>query len=131
MANDIITQSTYYREITDLAKQCRAEAREYGRDVSEVIHETVDGHSWIIYTRHNLAVLQYSDHEDAAEEMGGLEDVLRSGGVSGLLTYLACAAMMADVDAAVAEIAEEMEEDERNFDNDLDEDDLVEENEEG
>ena len=113
-----ITQSTYYREIEDLARQCRTEARERGRDLSEVIQEVVDGHSWIIYNRHTLAVLQYTDHEDAAED--ALEEVRRgvrladffARGVSGLLTYLACAAMIRDVEEAAADLEDEEEDEE-------------------
>ena len=106
----MITKLQYCDEIVSIAKKALAESSATGRDVSEVIHKTVDGHSWIIYCRHNLAVLQYSDHESAAEDFGGgLEEVLRSRGVSGLLTYLACAAMIRDVEEAAFNLEDEEE----------------------
>lgn len=118
--SDIIDIRTYRQEIESLARQCVEEARDYKCDLSTVIHETVDGHQWIIYNRYNLAVLQCTDNEDAAEEMGGLSSVLRERGVSGLLAYLACAAMIRDVEDRAAALAEELEDEDS--DEDLDED---------
>jgi hypothetical protein len=90
---------TYRNEIRDLATEAVQESREQERDVQDIIHEVVDGHQWIIYYSYNLSVLQHTDHCDAAAEIGGLEDILRSRGVQGLMSYLACAAMIEDVSA--------------------------------
>lgn len=109
MSDKVLTQESYSREIENLAKECREEAREYKRDISEVIHETVDGHHWVIWAQFNLPVLQFSDNPEAAAELGGLEEVLRSRGISGLLAYLACAAMIRDVEDAAAMLEDEDE----------------------
>jgi hypothetical protein len=106
----MFSRDDYMNEIERLARDAREEARDHGRDLDEVIHECVDAHEWIIYMRHNAAVLASSDNAEAGAEFGGdLSSILRKRGVSGLLAVLACAAMMADVRDAASDLEDEDE----------------------
>lgn len=101
--SDITCKSDYLAEVQSIAEQCASEAREDERDVSDVVHETVDGHGLIIYTRRNFDVLTYSDNADAYwdQGMGGLED---AGCVSKALSTLAYCALSQDVMEAIGEL---------------------------
>ena len=77
---------------------------EFDRDSIEdfvndsLLHETVDQSEFAIYNHYHLPVLQYSANDDyMIENLGGLEDTLKSGGLSGLHQALAFWAMYADV----------------------------------
>lgn len=64
------------------------------------LHETIDGHAWIIYCSYNLEVLSHSDNEGyMSSNFGGksLAAALDEGGYRGLNTALAFWAMYADV----------------------------------
>jgi hypothetical protein len=104
-----IDAATYAQEVQDLARQIRDEAREYRRDVEDVIHETIDSHGWVIYTYKAIQVMQHTDHDDAIEEYG---EISMEGGWSGLVSRAAYAALAADVRDAIAELEEEEEEEE-------------------
>lgn len=84
----------YWDEIESLAQQVTKEAREYKRDVHEVLHEMIDGHGWVIYCRFPPFVLAYSPNDSAMWEEG-LE-----GGITShdeYMTRAAYCAMIADV----------------------------------
>lgn len=65
----------YRKEVESVARECIRQAREYDEDLSDVIHENVDGHQFIIYTAMAMDVIRYSDQDgpDLANDMGGLE----------------------------------------------------------
>ena len=66
-------QKEYWTEIIALAKSVRREAAENGRDVSDVLHETLDGHEYVIYTAQARDVITHSDNADAIfEDFGKL-----------------------------------------------------------
>ena len=44
-----MTEREYWDEINELAEAVTSEAKEYNRDLSEVIWETLDGHEFVIY----------------------------------------------------------------------------------
>lgn len=68
-----LTLSEYSKEISELAESIAKEAREEGRDVSDVLHETIDGHQWVIYTAYHFDVLKHSKNDGAYfEEYGEL-----------------------------------------------------------
>jgi len=83
MSDNKITQKQYWKEVDDLAKQIAEEARAEG-DRDRVLHETIDGHEWIIYTWAYPWVLMHSRNEDALfEQLGPQEaesysDIMRS-----------------------------------------------------
>jgi hypothetical protein len=57
-----MTSEDYWDEIESLAREVTREAREYQRDISEVLHETLGDHQWVVYYRFNPLVLAYSDN---------------------------------------------------------------------
>jgi hypothetical protein len=77
------TEHDYWREIESLARQVTSEAREHNRDISDVLHETIDGHSWVIYCHNTWAVCWHSSNHNAffdafgaADGIESLEDIL-------------------------------------------------------
>ncbi len=68
-----ITYQQYWQEIQAVAQSVTEEAREYGREISEVLHETIDGHQWVIYTAYNYDVAKQSPNDDAWQEVYGGE----------------------------------------------------------
>lgn len=76
---DPITSADYWKEISELAAdmvhevadEIAAENEDDARDrLSDLTHETVDGHQWIIYTYYNQQVLQHTRNEDAFADCG-------------------------------------------------------------
>ena len=67
--NDI--RREYYEEVSSLAKEIVKDAKERDEDVSDVMHEWVDGHEWIIYTYKAKYVCMASRNDDAYEEHFG------------------------------------------------------------
>lgn len=110
-----ITQQQYWVEVTSLADCVVSEAADqsdcntadtFDRDAvlekihDTVLHETIDGHQWIIYYGYNLYVLQCSDNSDYMIDNHGVEsagEVLKQSGLSGLHSALAYWALYADV----------------------------------
>lgn len=120
--SDTITYQSYWKEIGEQVDEAIKDAMgDDERDKDTIreacdtwLHESIDGHQWIIYNHYHADVLKFSDHEDAAEEIGGLDGTLKEKGVSGLMAVLAFCAMKEDcmvrlddaIDAAI-EAAEE------------------------
>jgi hypothetical protein len=48
---DGISRAEYWREIAELAASVTQEAFDGETEISDVLHETIDGHEWVIYTR--------------------------------------------------------------------------------
>lgn len=108
---DLNTEFEYNKEIRDLA-ECIVEAayNEYDevtdRETAEerindtLLHETIDGHQWVIYYAYNLDVIKYSPNDDyMVDNFGGeaLEAAIKEGGMNGLHTAVAFWCMYADV----------------------------------
>ena len=90
-----MTEKEYWSEIKILAESVTAEAKEYGREISEVLWETIDGHEWVVYTAHNFKVLAISPSDAAYIENFGPEGIVKDGVLNtAALTY---AAMEQDV----------------------------------
>ena len=68
-----MTYQEYWAEIRDLAVSVTKEAREYDRDISEVLHETIGGHEWVIYTYRAQLVIAESPNCGAWEDIYGSE----------------------------------------------------------
>lgn len=117
-----ITSSQYWLEVQSIAnliatnamQSCdndRAEAEELIND--SLLHETIDGHQWIIYNAYNLDVIQHSDNEDYYIDEFGAEDAgvtLKNGGLSGLHTAVAFWALYADVQNMISDELNTLEE---------------------
>lgn len=83
-------------EAVELAMQSRSlKASELdASDIDEFIFELVDGHEWIIYTRHALNILQHTNNDNTLFEVGDLSEV---DSASSVYTSLAFWAMREDV----------------------------------
>lgn len=116
-----ITSSQYWDEVQDLAvsiaedamASCdnnREEAEELIND--SLLHETIDGHQWIIYYAYNLDVYQHSDNSDYYIDNFGGDDaafVLKEKGLDGLHQALAFWSLYADVQDKIAEALDGVE----------------------
>ena len=102
-----MNNTEYWKEINNIAETIAEEAMEQsGNDTTEakeiindsLLHETIDGHQWVIYYSYNLDVLKHSDNEEyMIDNLGGASEVLDSSGLNGLHSALAYWAMYADV----------------------------------
>ena len=93
--SDTVTMSEYWGEIEALAKSITKEARDEDRDIEDVLHETIDGHQFVIYTYQARHVAFHTANEDAIFD---IDDTLPSvSSMSELYSIVAYHAMCADV----------------------------------
>ena len=104
-----ITYNEYWKEVAELADSIACEAMaDNNNDIDAArddiydsrLHETIDGHQWIIYYSYNLDVIQHSDNEDYYNDNFGadsLAESLKQGGLLLLHCHIAFWAMYADV----------------------------------
>ncbi len=88
------TYREYWETVDTIAEDAKDNAEEYGSDVYDNVHESVDGSYWIIYTHAQLKVLQYTDNKDAINDVYG--DTLE-GSADTIITQIAYFAMVQDV----------------------------------
>jgi hypothetical protein len=107
----IITAHDYTTEINDIASNLvesvfneydevttKDEALELIND--SLLHETIDGHQWVIYTAYHLPIVEHSNNDEYMVDNFGaeaLEESLKQGGLSGLHQAIAFWALHADV----------------------------------
>ena len=99
----------YWTEIKGIAADLVTEAMEQAendKDKAEelindsLLHETIDGHQWVIYYGYNLDVIKYSDNEDYYNDNFGADSLaasLEQGGLDTLHCHIAFWCMYADV----------------------------------
>ena len=99
----------YLDEVNDIADIIASESMdECGNDRDQAeqlindsrLHETIDGHQWVIYYAYNLDVIKHSDNaEYMSDNFGGdaLSACIDAGGVDSLHTAMAFWALYADV----------------------------------
>ena len=116
-----ITSSQYWNEVQSMAVSIAEDAMSYcdnnREDAEELIndsllHETIDGHQWIIYYAYNLDVYQYSDNSEYYIDNFGSDDaayVLKEKGLDGLHQALAFWALYADVQDKISEALDGVE----------------------
>ena len=104
-----ISSSQYWDEIQSIADNMVSEVMaetDNDRDAAEDIindsrlHETCDGHQWVIYYAYNDDVLRHTDNEDYYADNFGAEDmgrIVAEQGLDSLKTAMAFFAMYADV----------------------------------
>lgn len=97
--SDRITRSEYQEEIRSIADEAKKAVVEEGADLHDWIHETIDGHQWVIYTAYNHEVLAVCSNPDAGVEEGLIDAnaAIKEGGMSRLTAQLAYCAMEEDV----------------------------------
>lgn len=69
-----ITSSEYFEECQSIAREITKECEGNEEEISDQLHQTIDGHQWIIYTYYNAQVLMHSKNDGAYfENYGPLE----------------------------------------------------------
>ena len=116
-----ITSAQYWNEVQSLAVIIAEDAMSYcgnNREEAEelindsLLHETIDGHQWVIYYAYNLDVYQYSDNSDYYIDNFGGDDaayVLKEKGLDGLHQVLAYWSLYADVQDKISEALDGIE----------------------
>ena len=118
--NDI-TQASYNEEIQDLATNLVEELmqeHDNDRDTAEEsshdrLHETIDGHQWVIYYAYNDEVLKYSENEEAYQgvyDNESLGQLVAERGIADLKTMMAYFAMYQDVSELLEQAFDDFEE---------------------
>lgn len=95
-----------YDEVTDIEQ-----AEELIQD--SLLHETIDGHQWIIYYSYNDEVIRHSDNADAYQDIYSNEDVgalIADQGLDSFGTVRAFWAMTYDVQEQLEEALNNYEE---------------------
>ena len=98
-----MTKREYYHEIFDIVNELVSECEGDEDRIQDMIHETVDGHQWIIYTHYNIEVLQHSNNHDAYFDNFG---PLAADGFSDAMAKMAFAAMYQDCQEEVSDALE-------------------------
>lgn len=95
-ADDPSDRTVYHSEIRATALRVLEERAERpDEDLRDITHETLDAHSWVIYTAKAQAVLATSDNDGAMAEEYGADGVVEDGALQ--WSRLAYCAMEADV----------------------------------
>lgn len=117
-----ITQHSYIKEVKDLAFDLLAETMSDNNNDREVamekiqdclLHETIDGHEWIIYTYYNQLIVNFSNNDDAYLDVYSSEDLgelIKEKGLDAVVLSRAFYAFHQDVQDALHEIEEEEKE---------------------
>ena len=117
--SDLNCSSDYWKEINSIADSLVSESmadNDNDRQAAEDdindsrLHETVDGHQWVIYNGYNADVMKYSDNEDYYIDNFGNEDagfVLKERGLPGLHNVIAFWCMYADVQELLSDKMDE------------------------
>lgn len=117
-----INANEYWKEIAALADQIATEAMqdvENDREAAEdaindhILHETIDGHQWVIYNNYNMDVMNHSENMDYYIDNFGAEDagcVLKERGIYGLHNVIAFWCMYADVQEKIGAALDTIEE---------------------
>lgn len=118
---DTITQASYNEEIQDLATNLVEELmqeHDNDRDIAEEaahdrLHETIDGHQWVIYYAYNDEVLRFSDNDEAYQDVYCNEDLgalVADKGIDGVKPMMAYFAMYQDVSELLEQAFDDFEE---------------------
>ena len=115
-----LTQQEYNTEIKSIA-ECmvstafneydEVETIEQAEELinDSLLHETIDGHQWIIYYSYNDDVIRYSDNADAYQDVYSNEDagaLIAEKGLDDFGTVRAYWAMYTDVQEQLQEVLE-------------------------
>ena len=108
-----MNNTEYWKEVNETAENIISESTEYFEgdyDSPEeyindtLLHETIDGHEWIIYSHNHLPILEHSPNDQyMVDNIGGLDESLKSG-LDTLHCHLAFWAFYADVQEALYSI---------------------------
>ena len=117
-----ISSFQYWEEISAIAESIVSETMsecDNDREAAEELvqdtrlHETIDGHQWVIYYAYNLDVIKHSDNDDYYDQNFGAEALassLEQGGLDMLHCHIAFWCMYADVQEKLSDAFDEYEE---------------------
>ncbi len=96
--SDGITRDEYWNEIRSIAQEMAEEfaggehgTGEQAREAfSERLHETIDGHQWVIYTYQSQCIVPHSDSDGYSAENFGAESVVGPDGVNWAALAFGC-----------------------------------------
>ena len=91
----------YWSDVDTIARNVYNEVGDDDGKAYDRINESVDGSQWIIYNHLARKVMEHTDNEDAWQAIG---DLPTRRGFSAIVSYVACAAMIADVSDKYREI---------------------------
>ena len=111
----MLSRKEYQTEVNELAHDIWSEALEQSDNdkddaqdlINETIHERVDGHHWVIYTRYHHAILAHSTNENAFQDVycdHTAGEYLANNGIDAMITTMAFYAIEADVRDAIYEV---------------------------
>jgi len=118
----------YWIEVQNLADNIVSEAMdECDNDLNaaeelindSLLHETIDGHQWVIYYSYNLDVIRHSDNAEYYQENFGVDALatsLEQGGLDTLHCHMAFWALYADVQDAITTKLEQLVEMQKRYD---------------
>ena len=116
-----MTQLSYIEEIKDIATNLVDELMDEYEDREEAeeqaydrLHETIDGHQWVIYYAYNDDVLKYSDNDEAYKDIydnEGIGSIIAEHGLDSFKTAMAYFAMYQDVSELLEQAFDDFEED--------------------
>lgn len=121
------TKSEYYEGIKCLAQEIVEECLQYGSDLRDMIHETVDSDQWVIYNHYHAKVREFTDNHDAYLGVYGESDLgqlVQEGGIERLEQTIVYFAMEQDIWDAVSEMKDDLEARLEEFESKFDNDDL-------
>lgn len=104
--SELNSSSQYYKEVSAIAAaliaECMQECSDDRQEAEELIndsrlHETIDGHQWVIYYSYNLPVLTYSNNAEYGVDNGLVELDSNNFSLSAFHCSLAYWALYADV----------------------------------
>lgn len=113
-----ITCSEYWSQVNDLAvdllDECLEECNGDIEDARDLVfdsrlHETIDGHQWVIYTYYNQFILLHSENTEYGLDNGLIEWVAGKSCYSELTGAMAFWALYADVSEKLSDLVEERE----------------------
>lgn len=117
-----LSSKQYWDEISSIAESLAEDAMaatEYDRQSAEDdiqdsrLHETIDGHQWVIYNAYNADVMRHSDNTDYyIDNFGGdgAGHILKERGLDGLHNVIAFWCMYADVQDKLSDALDAVEE---------------------
>ena len=123
-----LSSQDYWKEVQDLARNMLSETWEWIEDKADydrdelieetlervndtVLHETVDGHQWVIYYSYNLDVIKHSNNEDYYNDNFGAESLAHSlseGGLDTLHCHIAFWCLYADIQDMIGTVQDEV-----------------------
>ena len=116
-----LSHNEYWTEINSLAENMVSECMDEcdnDREASEELindsrlHETIDGHQWVIYYAYNDDVIKHSDNDEYYTDIYGKEDIgtiVSEQGLDSFKTIVAFWAMYADVQDKLSDAFDEYE----------------------